>query len=437
MDIIGIIGRKMAKQQLVLSEKYLLSALDRIARNPAGYAVLYISASKLKPKHRHPKFLKILEKFFDGVVGVSKGVFFPLCNGDFALLGRDFSQADVDKAVNKLKEGMSNDPILYGKDGRDFATVFLFPDMFSAFYNYVVNLTESNNPDNLPEPPEPEKRPLEAGEVDNVLEVLEQIDISELVKRQSVIKVLGANQFKVFFQEFFVAVKDLNLLFDNVDLQASRWLYFYMLQNLDRRMLQAFFSANLKQWPELISINLNMKSVYSQEFVVFAKQFLQQGRKIAVEVQLIDVFNNLPLYFEVKEILSRGGHRILIDGVSVSSLKLLNMKALNPDMIKIFWEPLWEFAPDSKEVKDAVALLGKDNIILAKCDSPQALSWGLRHGIACFQGPFMDNIEVAVIKKQCPNVENCSTAECLKRKRLLSGREREKCVHKDILEKIL
>ena len=427
----------MAKQQLVLSEKYLLSALDRIAKNPNGYAVLYISTSKLKPKHRHPKFLKILEKFFDGVVGSSKGVVFPLCNGDFAILGRDFTQADVDKAVDKLKDGMTSDPILYGKNGSDFATVFVFPDNYSVFYNYVLNLIESNNPHNQIEEPEPEKRPLEAGEVDNVLEVLEQIDISELVKRQSVVKVAGANQFKVDFQEFFVAVKDLNQLFDNVDLQESRWLYFYMLQNLDKRVLQSFFSANLKQWPMEIGINLNMQSVYSQEFINFAKQFLQQGRKIVVEVQLIDVFNNLPLYFEVKEVLSRGGHKILIDGVSTSSLKLLNLKSLNPDMIKIFWEPLWEFAPESEEVKNAVALLGRENVVLAKCDSAQALSWGLKHGIANFQGPFMDNLEVAFIKKQCPNSAQCTVKECLKRRRLLSGKEREKCTCKDVLEKLL
>ena len=226
----------MAKQQIVLSEKYLLSALDRIAKKSDGYAVLYIMASKLKPKHRHPKFLKILEKFFDGVVGLSKGVFFPLCNGDFAILGRDFTQKMVDEAVEKLKEGMSNDPILYSNEGKEFATVFIFPDTYNAFYNFVVNLIENNNSTQQQEP-ETEKRPLEAGEVDNVLNVLEQIDISELVKRQSIIKIVGANQFKVFFQEFFVAVKDLNLLFDNVDLQANRWLYFYMLQNLDTRKL--------------------------------------------------------------------------------------------------------------------------------------------------------------------------------------------------------
>jgi len=426
----------MAKQQVVLSEKYLLSALERIAKNPSGYAVLYINSSKLKPKHRHPKFLKILEKFFDGVVGLAKGAFFPLTNGDFAILGRDFSQAMVDEAVNKLREGTSNDPILHGKNSSDFATVFVFPETFSSFYNYIANLVETaagSYQDNL----EPEKRPLDAGEVEGVLDILNQVDISELVKRQSVIEFLGHNQFKVKFQEFFVAVKDLNMLFDQVDLQENRWLYFYMLQHLNKRVLQAFFSANLQEWPELISINLNMQSVYSQEFVNFAKLFLSQGHKIIVEVQLIDVFNNLPLYFEVKEILSRGGHKILIDGVSASSLKLLNLKALNPDMIKIFWEPLWESTPDNEEVKEAVALLGKENVILAKCDSSEALSWGIRHGFSSFQGPFTDNLEVAFVRRQCPDAKNCTAKECLKRKRLLSGKEREKCTRRDILEKLL
>ena len=426
----------MAKQQLVLSEKYLLNALERIAKNPSGYAVLYLSVSKLKPKHRHPKFLKILERFFDGVVGSARGVFFPLSNGDFAILGRDITQAVVDDAVNKLREGVSNDPILHSKNSGDFATVFVFPDSFQAFYEYIVNMVENTQPhsqENLL----PEKRPLEAGEVDNVLEILDSVDISELVKRQSVIKIQGANNFKVFFQEFFVAVKDLNLLFNDVDLQANRWLYFYMLQHLDKRMLQAFFSANIKTWPNLISINLNMQSVYSLEFVAFAKQFLDQGHKIVVEMQLIDVFNNLPLYFEVKEILNRGGHKTLIDGINVPSLKLLNLKALNPDMIKIFWEPLLEFAPDNENVKHAIELLGKDNVILAKCDSSQAIAWGIRHGISSFQGPFMDNLEVASIRKQCANATQCQSNMCLKRKRLLSGKERDNCLNKELLEKLL
>lgn len=427
----------MAKQQIVLSEKYLLSALDRIARNPSSYAVLYIRASKLKPKHRHPKFLKILEKFFDGVVGLATGAFFPLSNGDFAILGRGFTQATVDEAVNKLREGTSNDPILHGKASSDFAAVLSFPEHFASFYNYVVSLVENNQNKRVQLVVEPDKRPIEAGEVEQVLEILDQVEISELVKRQSVIQILGTNKFKVKCQEFFVAVKDLNRLFEGTDLQENRWLYFYMLQHLDKRVLQSFFFAQLKQWPEEISINLNLQSVYSQEFVDFAKEFSQRGHKIVVEVQLIDVFNNLSLYFEVKEILSRGGHKILLDGANISSLKLLNLKNINPDMIKIFWEPLMSEVSENTEIQNAIAQLGKDNVILAKCDSEQALSWGLSQGLTSFQGPFMDDIEVAVIRQRCPNAARCTQKECLQRKRLLLGKERENCTQHDILEKLM
>ena len=427
----------MAKQQIVLSEKYLLNALGRIARNPEGYAVLYIKASKLKPKHRHPKFLKILEKFFDGVVGLATGVFFPLSNGDFVILGRGFSQSIIDVAVDKLREGTYNDPILHGKNSSDFAAVFEFPEHFADFYTYIYNLVETGPANQFGAQVEAEKRAIDAGEIDQVLSILEQIDVSELVKRQSVVQIQGANQFKVKSQEFFVAVKDLNMLFEGVDLQANKWLYFYMLQHLDKRVLKSFFAAQLKQWPDEICVNLNLNSVYSQEFIDFAKEFSKRGHKIIVEVQLIDVFNNLPLYFEVKEILGRGNHKILIDGVNLPSLKLMNIKNLNPNMVKIFWETLMEHSENNEEVRQIIELLGRDNVVLAKCDSSQALSWGLRHGITSFQGPYMDNIEVSVVRQQCPNVSYCSMKECLRRKRLLSGKEHECCLQRDVLEKLL
>ena len=41
----------MSKAKVVLSEKYLLTALDRVAKNALGYAVLYINISKIKTKY--------------------------------------------------------------------------------------------------------------------------------------------------------------------------------------------------------------------------------------------------------------------------------------------------------------------------------------------------------------------------------------------------
>lgn len=114
-----------------------------------------------------------------------------------------------------------------------------------------------------------------------------------------------------------MAVKDLSAHLDkSLDLLASRWLFLYLTQTLDKKTLNAFFSSDIVNWPRQISLNLNLSSVFSHEFVNLAKNFLKPNQKLIVEVQLMDVFNNLQLYFKVKDILHAGGHKLLIDTVS-------------------------------------------------------------------------------------------------------------------------
>ena len=49
----------------------------------------------------------------------------------------------------------------------------------------------------------------------------------------------------------------------------------------------------------------------------------------------------------------------------------------------------------------------------------------------------MDDLEVAMIRRQCPDADKCTAKDCLKRKRLLSGRERQFCTQHQVLEKLL
>lgn len=427
----------MAKAANSISEKYLLDALDRVARNPNGYSVLYVNVSKLKPKNRHPEFVKIFAKLFDSVAGDSKGTLFVLANGDFAILGKDITHETVDEAVKKLRAGLSSDPIVHTHDSHDFFEIYDFPQDFPVFYNYIEEMMQKAAVSVQLEEFD-KKRPVSAGEIDNLIRALDDIDIAEIVKRQSVLRIKGGGRFDVIFQEFFVAVKDLSLQFDaGLDLVANRWLFSYLTQTLDKKTMEAFFASDIQNWPKEISLNLNLSSVFSKEFVHFAKNFVKPGQKIVVEVQLMDVFNNLPLYFQAKEILRRGGHKLLIDAMSPSALKMLNIAKIDPDMIKIFWEPLLAYDVDNQELKDAIAHLGKENVILAKCDNEQSIKWGVRYGITAFQGPYIDNLEVAMLRSRCPHAAECGAVKCLKRKRLLAGFLRNECQNKELLEDLL
>ena len=425
----------MAKK--VIYEKYLLEALDRVARNPNGYSVLYINISKLRPKNRHPEFVKIFAKLFDSVAGNAKGTLFVLSNGDFAILGRDITHEVVDEAVIKLRDGLSTDPILHMHNSQDFFEIYDFPHDFSKFYEYIEQM-KNQALLNVQEEEFNQKRPVRVDEIDDLIKALDFIDISEIVKRQSVLKIDADGTFHVWFQEFFVAVKDLVKKFDpQLDLLANRWLFYYLTQALDKKTMSAFFVSNLQNWPTEISLNLNLSSVFSQAFVDFAKNFLKPNQKIIVEVQLMDVFNNMPTYFKAKEILRSGGHKLLIDSVSPATLKMLNVERLDPDLIKIFWEPLLEYDDDNAELKNIINHVGRDNVILAKCSDEKAVKWGVKYGIKAFQGPYVDSLELALLRRRCPHVKSCSVAECLKRKRLLSGWYREGCKNKEILETLL
>lgn len=424
----------MSKAKVVLSEKYLLTALNRVAKNALGYAVLYINISKLKPKNRHPEFVKIIAMLFESIIGAAKGSMYILSNGDIAILSKNITPSEIDEAVKKLRAGLAADPVL-SHDSRDFALVYSFPRDFFSFYGKIEKMVQENKEAETEELPV--KEPIEAEDMDKIISTLDDIDMAELVKRQSVMRVHN-NEFTDLMQEFFVAVKDLSRYFgDNKDLVANRWLFQYLTQVLDKKTLAAFASAEITEWPEKISLNLNLSSVFSKEFVEFAKNFLKPAQQIIVEVQMMDILNNLNLYHEVKDILHKGGHKLLIDSLSPASLSMLNLDKLAPDMIKIFWEPLLVYDTDNQSLKNAVEYMKPENVILAKCDGSEAMRWGLSYGLNTFQGPYIDEIEIALIRRQCPNAKICGSLDCIKRRRLLQGMFRDECPHKDILEKIL
>ena len=413
-----------------------MDALDRISKVSMGYSALYLHVSKLRPKNRHQAFVKVFARLFDSVIGSTRGYFFILSNSDFVVLSKYITPEAIGQAIEKLKTGLANDPVLHRKDTSEFATIYHFPERFSEFYRLIE--TVANNQEPYQGEEVVELRPLESSDVDEVIAELGKIDIAELVKRQSIVKFQSTDDFKVLFQEFFVAVKDLRLQFgEEIDLTANRWLFMYLSQTLDKQIMSAFIASDFIKWPKKIGINLNMQSVFLREFEDFVNKFPIENRKMIIETRLAEVFNDLDLYFEMKKRLHDQGHEVLIDELSSSAMKMLDIRGLQPDMIKIFWEPLLEFGPVDEELKEIISSFGPEKVVLAKCDSDKAVKWGVAHGITAFQGSFIDTMEVALIRNKCPNVTQCTSLVCLKRKRHLAGEFKDECAHKEMLDNLL
>ena len=155
----------MVKSVSLAAERYLLDSLNRIAKNPSGYSVLYVSVSKLKPKNRHPEFVKIFARLFDDLVGATNGLMFILSNSDFVILGKNITAQTVDNAVKKLRQGLAADPVLLNSESSDFAHVYNFPEDFNSFYYHIEKIIEDGavNGDEAPR-----KFPVTAAQIDGV-----------------------------------------------------------------------------------------------------------------------------------------------------------------------------------------------------------------------------------------------------------------------------
>ncbi len=414
------------------TEKYLLEMLERISRNRSGYRVLYVNVSKLKPKNRHPRFVKIIAKLFDDLVAIASGSMFVLSNGDFAIVGKNITEKTVAEAVDKLRRGLVTDPIWTAHSSSEFTKLYE-PEEFEDLVKRIEELLLMSKPVDLLA----YRYPVDASQIDGLKDRLDEINIVEIIKHQSVLKLEKMGNLTPMFEEFFVAVKDLSKKFDpNVDLTGNKWLFLYLSQTLDKKTMYSFLFSDIKNKPQKVSLNLNLSTMFLPEFEDFVKRIEEDGQKIVVEVQVMDILNNLAAYFDAKELLHQEGHQILIDAASIEMLQVLNVKKLEPDYIKIFWHTLMEeYEGNALGVKQMLEDIGVDKIILAKCLDEKALRWGIKNGIRAFQGPYMDLAEVALIKSKCPNGKVCTTEECLQRRKLIAGAFRDQCLHKDFLEK--
>jgi hypothetical protein len=117
---------------------------------------------------------------------------------------------------------------------------------------------------------------------------------------------------------------------------------------------------------------------------------------IVIELQLVDIYADVSEFFFARDFLAEKGYRLCVDGITHHSLPLVDRTALGTDLVKIYWTPAFiDEAPDESrrdKFHAAVERCGKSRIILARCDSPDAIRFGHDMGITMFQGRFVDSI---------------------------------------------
>ena len=378
-------------------ETMLVDTLDRVRRNPEGRKAVHIRLSQLLPANRTPVRIKIVTRMFRVLESGRQAQLFNLSNDDLALIINGGAQRDVNNIVLRVRKLFEGDPITVDDaEGNDRFVNWYDLALDAAVAIHAAQQLRVEAQTGPPRAASVQLPPITPATLDDVQKKLAFANVAPFVRDQVALRINPqTKEASIEFYEFFLSVGDLQrTISPNINLFGDRSLFQDLSRTMDIRMLETVQRHPAARGTPCISLNLNLnlETVLTPAFGGFIQQ-LEKGQKVIVEVAAADALTNIGMYIDIRNVLASMGHAILIDGLTTTTIEMLDVAAMRPDYAKIVWAPeLLDVvnAATARNTTAMVAEIGVEKVILSRCDSAAALSWGLKTGIGVFQGHFLD-----------------------------------------------
>lgn len=410
----ALASKVQAAQEWEGEEKLFLDRLHRLEANRRGLYAVQIHLSGLRPSNRQPTFLRIAARSLETLAGSFDVSIYRMTNGDFILVCRDVPIDEIDQAIFKIRALFSEDPATQGDPGS-------LDDTFTTWYDlaaedgYTDLMAEAEQLQ--AEAAEIERRaaelarinraqagePLNPRNLADINRTLLETKIVDLIRQQPAVIIRPGGQGEILFVENFVSMADLQKrVAPGVDLFASPWLFQYLTETIDRRMLMIAAKRDFEQLRHSMSLNLNISTVMGPDFQRFHQAVGENAGRVIVELQLIDVFADMGAFGFARDMLREHGYRVLLDGLNPLALSFFDPGVLDVDMLKVSWGPEFlseEHKGSIAEMSAVMADVGASKMVLGRVDSDKAVRWGLSLGIHRFQGRYADKVAQALAAK--------------------------------------
>ncbi|WP_417819482.1 hypothetical protein [Terasakiella sp.] len=385
-------------------ENLFYDYIRRLEHHRQGREMVHFHLSKLRPFNRREHHIRVAADAFEGMVKDLLGQIFVFKNADIIFVFKTEAMGQVEQAIEKVKFLFGDDPLLEesGPDGKDFNSWYDVEADYEDIVAMARDLVEKDKNARAAMGGSVDIKTAllakqEAGErmtpriLDRVIEALKAADLTNMVRRQYVCSVEGPQLVPTArFSELFISISDLReTLLPGVNLTSSPWLFQHLTETLDRRVLSLLSKTEDRDITGDISINLNVATLLSTEFMRFDENVIAAMRgNIVLELQHLDIFSDLNAYLFAREYVKERGYHICIDGVNYKTLPFIDRERLGADMIKLIWSP--DIIHGGHDLSDKVIrqimLTGAKQIILSRCDSEEAVEFGRNNGIELFQG---------------------------------------------------
>ena len=415
-----VIFNKNMELSLAQKDTAIFDFLHKLGADIDNYHVLYLHISKLQNQNLRMSQRKALFETFENVVKKTKGEIFVRDNDDFLVFFGQNVSDEIQACLIKVQFLFHDDPKVRGVVDllqSEFAQLFNLKTQVEELKNLINKTKNLDTGDALPSKSVlMPKHSITANSLNNrrlkreltptilakMQKALSMMDFSSLIRRQSVCAVIGKSAPQMIFDEVYVSIGDLrDMLMPDVDLFSNPWLFMYLTETLDKRVLVHLSRHDDGALISNFSLNLNVSTVLSDEFLEFDENINPvQRSSIVLEFQLIDIFSDIKAFILAKTFAQYRGYKICIDGITVDKLQYIDRENLQSDLIKIIWHPSFmDVVREDKHFTDYVNKAERARMILCRVDDPQAVEIGNSLGINLYQGRYIQRLLAAQPRK--------------------------------------
>ena len=381
-------------------EAMLLDYLVRLEKHRHDRRCVHIHISSLQPNNARDHHMRIAVGTFDNMVRMLNAQMFMIANKDMIIIYRAQIQADMEAAIVKLRYLFAEDPLLLDEESAEgFCEWFSLDREFDQVMDMAHEFLRAEEARqkavrdrearaNLAPPPK--GKPFTPELLARTEAALFQADLANLIRRQAICAMIGDSPPQAIFQEIFISISDLRAtLMPSVNMASSPWLFQQLTETLDRRVLALLNRHDDNTLEGDISINLNVATILTPEFLTFDDNVKASKRgTIVLELQKVDIFADLSCYLFARDFAHERGYRICIDGLTYPMLPYVDRERLGADLIKLVWDN--NLSMETRGKPDALRRAGISRIIMCRCDTEASIDFGKSLGISLYQGRFVD-----------------------------------------------
>lgn len=392
---------RMRDNRTVDQEQALLDYVGRLERFAEGRRAVIVHLSQLRPYNRREHHFRIAASCFDKLTKKHESALFRLAAGDYVFITKGATIEELEEPVTRLRYLFSLDPLLShtGTEEDKFCSWFnLETDWAELKKAAEAALTQRRTAATQRDAkPKPQTEPLDPRRLGQIEQTIATADLSPLVRRQPICLAIENRQIEPLLLEIFVSIGELGrAVMPGVDIAADRWLFQHLTRLLDQRVLALLKTKGEIDPKRGFSLNLNVATVLSPEFQEFDRIVgAERASAAVIELQQIDIYADPGSYIFARDWLKERGYKICIDGVKPLLLPMVDRERLGVDLIKLEWTPDLSANLDNRvarDVQEAIDRIGRDRVILSRCETESCLELGQKLGITMYQGHHFDNM---------------------------------------------